>query len=159
MNEIKISVIVPIYNVAPFLEKCLSSLCNQSLEGIEILCVNDGSPDTSDMIIEDFRHRYPEKIKVLAKENGGLSDARNFGLAHAAGKYVAFLDGDDYMDPHLLEALYKKGEETSADAVACPIRYVWPGSGERIVSHKFPALAEGEKLKKVFTSFYPAVWN
>lgn len=159
MNEIKISVIVPIYNVAPFLEKCLFSLCNQTLEEIEILCVNDGSPDASDMIIEDFRHRYPEKIKALTKENGGLSDARNFGLAKALGKYVAFLDGDDYMDTGLLEALYKKGEETGADAVACPIRYVWQDGGEKIVSHKFPSLAEGEALKKVFTSFYPAVWN
>ncbi len=159
MNEIKVSVIVPIYNVAPYLEKCLSSLCRQSLREIEILCVNDGSPDSGDMIIEEFRSLFPDLIKVLNKENGGLSDARNFGLAHASGKYVAFLDGDDYMDLDLLEELYERAEETGADAVACPIRYVWPDGTERVVSSGIPLLAEGDKLKKIFTRFYPAVWN
>lgn len=159
MSNVKVSVIVPIYNVAPFLEKCLSSLCRQSLREIEILCVNDGSPDSSDMIIEEFRSLFPDLIKVLNKENGGLSDARNFGMSHATGKYIAFLDGDDYMDPDLLEELYERAEETDADAVACPIRYVWPDGVEKVVFSGIPLLAEGEKLKKTFTRFYPAVWN
>ncbi len=159
MSEIKVSVIVPIYNVAPYLEKCLNSLCRQSLEEIEILCVNDGSPDTSDMILERFHTQYPEKIRILKKENGGLSDARNFGLERCTGKYVAFLDGDDYMDPDLLESLYERCEETKADVAVCPISYVWPDGRETLVSPGVPPLAEGEALKKVFTRFYPAVWN
>jgi len=159
MHEIKVSVIVPIYNVAPYLEKCLNTLCRQSLRQLEIIAVNDGSPDRSQEILEEFALRCPEQIRIFQKENGGLSDARNYGLKQARGEYVAFLDGDDYVDLDLYEALYRRAVETDADAVACPIRYVWQDGREKVVSHGFPSYGEGVALKKVFTRFYPAVWN
>ena len=81
----KISVIVPIYNVENYLEKCLNSLVNQTLQEIEILVINDGSTDDSQKIIEDFQNKFPQKIKTFAKENGGLSDARNYGIDRATG--------------------------------------------------------------------------
>ena len=87
MNQIKVSVIIPVYNVEQYLTKCLDSLVNQTLEEIEIIVVNDGSPDNSQIIIDDFAHRYPDKIRAYQKENGGLSDARNFGVANAIGEY------------------------------------------------------------------------
>lgn len=74
----KVSVIVPVYNVEKYLEKCLNSLVSQTLEDIEIIIVNDGSKDDSQKIIDDFQQRFPQKIKTFVKENGGLSDARNY---------------------------------------------------------------------------------
>jgi glycosyltransferase involved in cell wall biosynthesis len=76
----KISVIVPVYNVENYLEKCLNSLVNQTLQEIEILVINDGSTDDSQKIIDDFQSKFPQKIKAFSKENGGLSDARNLEL-------------------------------------------------------------------------------
>lgn len=81
-NE-KVSVIVPVYNVESYLEKCLNSLVNQTLAEIEIIVVNDGSEDNSKKIIDDFQQKYPLIIRSFSKENGGLNDARNFGLAKA----------------------------------------------------------------------------
>ena len=93
----KVSVIVPIYNVEKYLKKCLDSLVNQTLDDIEIILVNDGSKDNSKQIAEKFANDYPNKIIYLEKENGGLSSARNYGLKHAKGDYISFVDSDDYV--------------------------------------------------------------
>ena len=90
--EYKISVIVPVYNVEPYIERCLKSLVYQTLKELEIIIVNDGSPDNSEAIILSYQRRYPNKIMYLKKENGGLSDARNYALSYATGEYIAFLD-------------------------------------------------------------------
>ena len=155
----RLSVIGPIYNVEAYLTACLTSLVEQDADGMEIIAVNDGSPDSCGEILSDFAARYPEKIRVFDKENGGLSDARNFGLRHARGEYVAFLDGDDAAEPHLYAALLKKAEETGADAVACPICYVWEDGRRKTVPSGVPAIAEHEALRRVYCRFYPAVWN
>lgn len=97
LNANKVSVIVPVYNVELYLEKCLLSLVKQTLDEIEIIIVNDGSKDGSQKIIDDFSTKYPNKIKSFTKENGGLSDARNFGLDHASGDFIGFVDSDDYV--------------------------------------------------------------
>lgn len=118
-TNVKVSVIVPIYNVENYLERCLESLVKQTLEEIQIILVDDGSPDGSAKIINDFAQRYPQKILALSKENGGLSDARNFGIPYAEGEYIGFVDSDDYLDITMYEKLYKKAEETEADIVVC----------------------------------------
>lgn len=122
----KVSVIVPVYNVEKYLPKCLDSLVNQTLEDIEILVVNDGSPDNSQAIIDDYAARYPEKIRAFVKENGGLSDARNFAVPHATGEYIAFVDSDDYVDLDMYEQMYGKAAEANADVVCCPTTYEYP---------------------------------
>ena len=94
----KVSVIVPVYNVEKYLERCLNSLVNQTLQDIQIIVVNDGSPDNSQEIIDRFEKEYPDKLKGYIKENGGLSDARNYGMQFVEGEYVAFVDSDDYVD-------------------------------------------------------------
>ena len=90
----KVSIIVPFYNVEGYMEKCLDSLVNQTLDDIEIILVNDGSKDTSIDIAKKYIKEYPKKIVYLEKENGGLSDSRNFALPHAKGEYIAFLDSE-----------------------------------------------------------------
>ncbi|UTX46973.1 glycosyltransferase [Chryseobacterium sp. MA9] len=120
----KVSIIVPVYNVENYLTKCLDSLVNQSLSNIEILVVNDGSKDNSGKIIEEYAQRYPEKIKAFSKENGGLSDARNFGLDRAAGDYIGFVDSDDYVSETMFEEMLLLGEKYKAKMVICNIQKV-----------------------------------
>ena len=116
---IKVSVIVPVYNVYDYLEKCLDSLVNQTLKEIEIIVVNDGSPDNSEEIIARYAKDYPEKVKAYKKENGGLSDARNYGIKKAKGEYIGFVDSDDYVDTKMYEKLYNKAKNDKLDIVLC----------------------------------------
>lgn len=107
----KISVIVPVYNVELYLEKCLNSLVNQTLKEIEIIIVNDGSQDDSRRIAKEYEDKYPDMIKVVDKENGGLSDARNTGIEYATGKYIAFIDSDDYLEKDAFRKLWDLSNE------------------------------------------------
>lgn len=130
---IKLSVIVPIYGVEQYLEKCLDSLVNQTLKEIEIICVNDGSPDNSQVIIDRYVAEYPEKVIGLQKENGGLSDARNFGISYAKGEYIAFFDSDDWADVTMYEKLYNKAKEYDADIAQCRIMDVYERDGSHLI--------------------------
>ncbi len=120
----KISVIVPVYNVENYLEKCLNSLVNQTLQEIEILVINDGSTDNSQKIIEVFQSKFPQKIKTFAKENGGLSDARNFGIDRATGEFLAFVDSDDYVSVTMMEEMYGLAKKHEAEIVICNLQKV-----------------------------------
>ena len=100
-----VSIIVPVYNVEKYLSKCIESLINQTYTNIEILLINDGSTDNSKKICEQFKEK-DSRIKLINKENGGLSDARNKGLQVAIGKYIAFVDSDDYVEKNYIETLY-----------------------------------------------------
>ena len=123
---IKISIIVPFYNVENYIEKCLQSLVNQTLEDIEILLVNDGSQDNSEMIAKQFVEKYPNKIIYLKKENGGLSDARNYAIPYAKGEYIAFLDSDDYVETNMYEEMYHKAKQEDLDYVECDFLWEYP---------------------------------
>lgn len=120
----KVSVIVPVYNVELYLEKCLLSLVNQTLQDIEIIVVNDGSRDHSQQIIEKFQQEHPQKIFAYTKENGGLSDARNFGLDCAKGKYIGFVDSDDYVSETMFEDMMNIAEKHQAEITICNIQKV-----------------------------------
>ena len=123
---IKVSIIVPFYNVENYIEKCLKSLVNQTLEDIEILLVNDGSQDGTKEIAKQFVEKYPNKIIYLEKENGGLSDARNYAIPHAKGEYIAFLDSDDYVEANMYEEMYNKAKEENLDYVECDFLWEYP---------------------------------
>ena len=113
----KISVIVPVYGVENYIKKCIESLVNQTFKDFEILVVNDGTKDRSiDIIKGNFKDK---RIKILNKENGGLSDARNFALPHATGEYLLYVDSDDYVHPEMLEKMYKKALLDHSDIVFC----------------------------------------
>ena len=107
----KVSVIVPIYNSKEFLAKCLASIVDQTIENLEVILVNDGSTDGSDIIAKTYKEKYPERVIYLEKENGGLSDARNYGLKYATGDYISFVDSDDFLDISLYKNLEKYMDE------------------------------------------------
>ena len=111
----KISVIVPIYNTEKYLEKCLDTLVNQTLEDIEIILINDGSPDNSEKIVEKYIDKYQDKIVYYKKENEGQGVARNYGIDIARGQFISFVDSDDYIDKTMFEKLYNKAIENKAD--------------------------------------------
>lgn len=114
----KVSVIIPVYNVEEYLEKCLDSVCNQTLKEIEIICVNDCSPDNS-LEILDVYSKKDSRIKILNRsKNGGLSAARNTGLKLATSEYVYFLDSDDWIDLDYIEKMYIAAIENNANIVA-----------------------------------------
>lgn len=124
-KAIKVSIIVPIYNVEAYLERCLTSLVNQSLNEIEIICVNDGSKDNSQAIVNEFVEKYPTLVIGLIKENGGLSDARNYGIKYATGEYVAFIDSDDWIDLNMMQDLYYAANMTHSDIAVSDMEYVY----------------------------------
>lgn len=116
VNTPLVSVIVPIYNVEKYLHRCVDSLLNQTLKEIEIILVNDGSPDNSAEIIDTYANKY-ENIIPLHKVNGGLSDARNAGLNIAKGEYIGFVDPDDYVEHDMFEKMYLSAVKNKSDLV------------------------------------------
>lgn len=115
-----ISVIVPVYNVEQYLQKCVESLVNQSYKNLEIILVDDGSDDNSGQLCDSLAEKY-SNIKVLHKNNGGLSDARNKGLEYAKGNYIFFVDSDDWIELETIEKLYNAIKENDADISICGI--------------------------------------
>lgn len=118
MNEILVSVIIPVYNVEKYLPKCLESVINQTLKQIEIICVDDGSTDNSLNILNEYAEK-DKRIKVLTQKNLYAGVARNTGLKIAKGKYLSFLDSDDIFELTMLEEMYKKAVIDNSDVVAC----------------------------------------
>jgi len=116
---IKVSVIVPVYNVEKYIDKCLESLVNQTLEEIEIIVVNDGSSDSSQKIIDKYVKKYPNKLKSYIKENGGQGDARNYGLAKASGEFIGYVDSDDYVELDMFQKMYEHACNNKSDVVIC----------------------------------------
>jgi len=120
----EISLIVPVYNTSIYLNKCLASLVGQTFTSFEIIVVNDGSTDDSLKVIERWQLQHPNIIKLLDKPNGGLSDARNAGLSLANGKYVMFVDSDDFLCVEALTTMHKQAEAYSADVCCCNLEVV-----------------------------------
>lgn len=117
-NRILISIIIPVYKVEQYLPKCLDSILAQTFSDFEALLINDGSPDRSGTIAEDYA-AHDSRIKVFHKENGGVSSARNYGLQQARGQYIAFCDSDDWVEPDWLETLYQQMNFYSVDLSVC----------------------------------------
>lgn len=118
MINLKISVIVPVYNTEKYLSKCLDSIVNQTFKDFEIIVINDGSTDGSGDIIKAYSQKY-SNVYGFEKENGGMSLARNFGLSKARGEYIFFVDSDDYIAKDSLEKMYHKAKRDDLDIVVC----------------------------------------
>lgn len=118
----KVSIIVPVYNVEKYLDRCMQTLLNQTLEDIEIILVDDGSPDNCPKLCDEYAWQDP-RVKVIHKKNGGLGYARNSGLDVATGEYVAFVDSDDYTSVEAYETLFKVAKGTDADIAYAGFNY------------------------------------
>ena len=156
-----ISIIVPAYNAEKYLEKCLESLVNQTKKNIEIIVINDGSTDDTEKIILEFKERYPEMIKYFFQENSGQSVARTVGIEMAEGKYIAFVDSDDYVSERMFEILYNKAIEKNFDIVASDVNSIYPKKNVEVSSGiRFESvdLTRNEK-SELLRNMYAVVWN
>ena len=134
MNKPLISVIIPVYNVEKYLNKCLESVIAQTETRLEIIIVDDGSTDRSGKICDDFISR-DKRIRVFHKENEGVSCARNFGIDHASGRYLGFVDSDDYIAPDMYETLLEILERYSAQMSMCGLYDIFDGKPRTVFEH------------------------
>lgn len=124
VDTAKISVIVPVYKVEAYLDKCISSIANQTYRNLEIILVDDGSPDNCPAMCDTWAEK-DSRIRVIHKTNGGLSDARNAGMAIATGELMTFVDSDDWIAPDMCEHLYQRLAEDNSDIATCGVQMVW----------------------------------
>lgn len=126
----KLSIIIPVYNAGEYLEKCLDSLVNQTIDDFEIILINDGSTDDSQQIINNYVNQYPELIRTKTVENGGQGRARNIGIDMARGDYLGFVDSDDWVDTSMYQRLYTAAIESRAELTICDMISVYPDGRE-----------------------------
>ena len=122
-EEVKISIIIPVYNVEKYLHECLDSIINQTFKDLEIICVDDGSTDKSSEILEEYEQK-DKRFTVISQPNKGVSAARNRGMQQAKGKYIMFVDSDDYVHPRFYELLLQALKEEGADIAGCDVKKV-----------------------------------
>lgn len=123
MENKLISIIVPVYKVEGYLEKCIDSILNQTYKNLQIILINDGSPDSCGKICNKYTEK-DNRITVIHKENGGLSEARNFGIEIAEGEYISFIDSDDYIDATMISRMYAVLKEENVNLVQCDFKVV-----------------------------------
>ena len=138
-NQIKVSVIIPVYQVESYLERAVDSVLAQTLEEKEIILVDDGSTDASPQICDCYAQSHPELIRVIHKPNAGLGMARNSGVEAAKGKYIAFLDSDDAVEPEMYEQLYQKAEAGNYDIVMCDVNIIYVEENRQSLSRSYPS--------------------
>ena len=149
----KLSVIVPVYKAEAYLRECVDSLLNQSLQDLEIILVNDGSPDRSGEIMAQYAAEYPDKIKTLTLDNGGQGRARNRGIELAQGEYLGFVDSDDWVERDMYKTMCRAADEQGADVVDCGIEAFYPdGHTEALRTWREgkPIAAAGSSCNKIF---------
>ena len=161
MKDCKVSIILPVYNTAKYLEDCMDSLINQSLKEIEIIAVNDGSTDNSLEILKSYQARYPEKVYVYNTENHGVSSARNFGIEKACGEYIWFVDSDDYTEPDACQRLYDKVIRDNNDLVLFSRYDVDGTTGEKTANKTFHFNQNFKACNKAYemVKLSPFPWN
>lgn len=162
MKPYKVSIVVAVYNLEEYLPRCLDALVNQTLQEIEILCVDDGSTDSAPQIVDEYAAKYPDKIKAFHKPNGGEFTTRNYGLERATGEYVTFVDTDDYVEPDWAEKLYLAAKENYADLAVCGFERIDLNTG-KVVGKDMTT--HGHAVKEItgeddfMVSINPSPWN
>ena len=160
----EVSIIVPVYQVENYLHKCVDSILAQTFTDFELILVDDGSKDRSGQICDEYAE-MDERVTVIHKENGGLSDARNHGMDRAAGNYVMLVDSDDYIAPTMVECLYQSILKENADIAACNFLYFFEDDRNQNFSTKIPSeVLPGAEIfynRKNDRSygFWTVVWN
>lgn len=156
-NNIKVSIVVPVYNAQKYLRTCVDSLVHQTLEELEIILINDGSTDESPFIMREYEKQYPDKVICIHKENGGQASARNMGIEISRGTYVGFVDADDYVDLTMFEKMYRNTDSECMDMVACDYEYIEYASGNHLTQYaKVKQIAD---KKEMFIDPLVSPWN
>ena len=157
----KVSIVVAVYNVEKYVSKCIESILKQTFTDFELLLVNDGSKDSSLSILKEYALK-DSRIDIIDKPNGGLSDARNTGMRKAQGKYIYFVDGDDFIEETLVEKCVNKLEETDSDMVMFDIYQYYLETGKKeIIANPF----DEDKIYSIFdtpellTNIKNCAWN
>ncbi|TDS84879.1 glycosyltransferase involved in cell wall biosynthesis [Rahnella sp. BIGb0236] len=122
---VDVSIVVPVYNISAYVDKCIFSLVSQTLESIEILIIDDGSTDNSVAVSEKWQQQYPNKVRVIRKQNGGCASARNLGIMSATGNYIGFVDGDDWVEPDMFNDLLRSAIADNAQIAQCGYQEVY----------------------------------
>ena len=133
-----LSIVVPVYNVKEYLDECLLSILNQTFTDLEIILVDDGSTDGSSSICDSYAEK-DRRIRVIHQPNKGLSGARNTGLQHIHGEWAAFVDSDDFLEPHMYERMLREAEKSKADLVVCGVQTFYIEDGKKKVKGQLPA--------------------
>lgn len=160
-NKDKISIIIPMYNVAKYLDNCISSVINQTYENIEVILIDDGSPDESGDIADKWAQK-DERIKVVHKTNGGLSDARNVGIDHATGNYIMFIDSDDIVDTRICQHLLEVCKMNNSDIAICDAYHIFDNNelnfslGDNVIVYQPQEAIENMWYQH---SFLPSAWG
>ena len=150
-----ISVIVPVYKVEKYLDRCVESIVNQTYKNLEIILVDDGSPDNCGAMCDNWAEK-DSRIKVIHKENGGLSDARNAGMNTATGDLMGFVDSDDYISPDMYQLLYENMLENNSDISACGVQIVFEDDrpANLLTKDSNIVLNTGEAMKAIIEESY-----
>ena len=149
----KLSVIVPVYKAEAYLRECVDSILNQTEKDLEIILVNDGSPDSSGDICAEYVARYPDKITLISLDNGGQGRARNHGIDVAKGDFLSFIDSDDFIEPDMYELMLAAAERECADIVVCDMEKRYDDGGVEYVKSALqedPMAAVGSASNKIF---------
>lgn len=152
----KVTIIIPIYNAKNYLNKCLDSITNQSLQDLQVILVNDGSTDSSEQIIDEYIAKYPNLFEKLNKENGGQATARNLGIKYAKGEYVIFIDSDDYIEPSMIEELYTSANKNNADIAICDYYEI---TNDENKEHKKALIKYSDNIIINYILSNPSPWN
>lgn len=149
----KLSVIVPVYKAEKYLRECADSVLDQTMSDLELILINDGSPDGSQAIIDEYVSEHPRKVRALTVDNGGQGRARNFGIDMAKGEYLAFLDSDDYLEKDAFELMINAADENGADIVVCDMEKRWDDGRREYVKaaiQDHPLASAGSSSNKIF---------
>ena len=150
-KQVKVSVVIPVYNVEKYLRPCLDSVIKQTLQDLEIICVDDASPDSCPQILDEYAERDPRMIVIHLPKNSQQAYARNRGMEIASGKYLYLLDSDDLIEPETLECLYDTAEKEDLDVVFFDSKVIYDSEELRAHHASYPAYRTGEYENKVYT--------
>jgi glycosyltransferase involved in cell wall biosynthesis len=160
-KQAKVSIIIPVFNEEFYLHRCLETVVNQTLKDIEVIIVDDGSTDASQKICDEYANKYPDMIRVIHKKNEGQALARNAGLKISNGKYIGFVDADDWVELDMFMKMYEKAISSNADIVVCDVRKIFAETGKEIIEISMPLSSDnisiGEYIRVGLNPAY--AWN
>lgn len=159
MKQPLVSVIIPIYQVYEYLDKCIESVVDQTYSELEIILVDDGTPDSCAARCDEWAER-DARITVIHKSNGGLSDARNYGIEISIGSYIGFVDSDDYTEPQMYELMFNVMQDYNADYCACGVQTEYDSNGKSVFRKREFFVGDSEQtLEKLYTENEFPVWS